>query len=380
MNWIREDSGMTYTKTYLDVLIFTFILSFLLKQYVFIAVTSFLLFIVLMQMYYYRNVGKKLELLNEKKRVRLIKDSTSNILLTFQNKGLPIWNGTLLISFQSAIEPNGIKSKTISSFHEVTVPFSIGYKKRVTLKIPIKGVRRGLARINKIEITVPHPLTDGSVSLDFKPFILMDAIVFPNIYPITEKLMPSRLKQGQLQLNSSLYADPFFPVGTRQYEPGDQFNHIHWKASAKTKELQTKVFTKVANVSVLFVVNLKDKHGVVADFEEKIEWLASHIEDCYKNDIPFSFAINVRTFGKYPFVYLPVGSGDKQRILALELLAVLSRGDLLIPFEKVITYIDAHEELPVKVYVVTHQIDQYLYYLKRWEQRTNVLYSAEVGL
>ena len=379
MNWNRQDIDLRYTKIYVNILVIIFFFSFLLKQYVFLSVISFLLIIALVQVYYYRKVGEKLELLNEKKRVRLMKDTASNIVLTFQNKGLPIWNATLLISFQNDISPNGIQHVSVGGFHEVNVPFSIGYKKRVTLKIPIKGVHRGLARIKQIELQIPHPLTDGSIMLSFKSFILMDAIVFPQIYNINEELMPSKFKQGHLELNSSLFDDPFFPVGTRQYEPGDQFHHIHWKASAKTQELQTKIFTKVANVSVLFVVNLKEQYSVVADFEEKIEWLASHIDACYKKDIPFSFAINIRTFGKIPFVYLPIGSGDAHRIQALEILSILSVSDILIPFEKIINFIDSHEELPVAVYIMTHDLVKFLPYISPWEQRTNVLYPTVIG-
>ncbi|MEK4484927.1 DUF58 domain-containing protein [Psychrobacillus sp. FSL H8-0484] len=379
MNWSRQDLGMKNTRIYVDLLVFTCIFSLLLKQYVLLSVFSFLLIIALLQVHYYKKVGKKLELINEKKRVRLIKDTTSHIVLTFQNKGLPIWNATLLISFQSAIAPNGISNTTNAGFHEVKVPFSIGYKKSVKVKIPIIGIRRGLARIKQIEVQIPHPLTEGSVWLDFKPFILMDAIVFPQMYTIDEEFTPSKLKQGHLELTSSLYDDPFFPIGTREYEPGDQFHHIHWKASAKMQQLQTKVFTKVANVSVLFLVNVVEKYRVVEDFEEKIEWLASHIDACYKEDIPFSFAINIRAYGKIPFVYLTIGSGDKHRIQALELLSLLSISDFFVPFERIITYIETHEELPVVVYVMTHELEKFLPLLTHWERRTNVLYRTDVS-
>lgn len=379
MNWDRQDIGMSYTKIYVSILLIACSFSFLFKQYVLLSVMSFLLIIALLQVYYYRKVGNKLELLNEKKRVRLMKDTTSHLVFTFQNNGLPIWNASLFISFQTDISPNDIQHVSVGGFHEVEVPFSIGNKKRVTVKIPIKGIQRGLARIKKIELQIPHPLTDGSILLDFKSFILLDAIVFPQIYPIDEELIPSKYKQGHLELNSSLFDDPFFPVGTRQYEPGDQFHHIHWKASAKTQELQTKVFTKVANVSVLFVLNLKEKYRVVADFEEKIEWLASHIDDCYKKEIPFSFAINIRAYGKVPFVYLPIGSGDTHRIQALEILSILSVSDILIPFEQIISFIDSNEELPVAVYIMTHDLEQFLSFLIPWEQRTNVLYRTNVS-
>jgi len=109
-------------------------------------------------------------------------NTSSDFTLTFHNKGLPIWNAVLTVSFQTNIEPDGIPNNTVGDFHEVKIPFSIGYKKSVSLKIPIKGVSRGLAKIKQLEILIPHPLTDGSILLEFKPYLLIDAIVFPNIY------------------------------------------------------------------------------------------------------------------------------------------------------------------------------------------------------
>ena len=381
MNWNRHGSGMRNTKFYIDLLVFALILSFLFKQFVLVAVVSFLLLVGLAQIIYYRNVGKKFEFVNDKKRIRLMTNTSSDFTLTFHNKGLPIWNAVLTVSFQTNIDPDGIPNKTMGDFHEVKIPFSIGYKKSVSLKIPIKGVSRGLARIKALEIQIPHPLTDGSILLEFKPYILIDAIVFPNIYNIKDNIAPSKLKQGDLVLNSSLFDDPFFPIGTREYEPGDQFHHIHWKASAKTQQLQTKVFTRVANVSVLFVVNVGDKFSVLADFEDKLEWLASYVDACYKEDIPFSFAINIRATGKVPFVYLPLGSGDSHRIQAMELLSVLSIANSIIPFDKLLAYLDLHEELPVATYVMTNNAHMDSPLLRQWEQRTNVLYtsSADVG-
>lgn len=376
MNWNRHGAGMKNTRMYIDVLVFSLILCFLFKQYILVTIISFLLIVALLQIIYYHRVGKRFEFVNEKKRIRLMKNTSSDFTLTFHNKGLPIWNAVLKISFQTNIAPDGIANTTIGEFHEVRIPFSIGYKKTVSLKVPIKGITRGLARIRQLEVLIPHPLTEGSILLEYKPFILMDAIVFPTINEVKTNFPPSKLKQGDLPLNASLFDDPFFPVGTREYEPGDQFHHIHWKASAKTGQLQTKVFTRVANVSALFVVNVGERYSVLSDFEEKIEWLASYIDACYREEIPFSFAINIRATGKVPFVHLPLGSGDSHRIQAMELLSILSIANSIIPFDKLLAYIDIHEELPVVTYVMTPHVDNFTLWLHRWEQSTNVILMA----
>ncbi len=378
MNWTKHDFGMKNSTTYLSVLCFIFFIALLLKQFVLLTILAIPISISIMALLYYRKVGNKLELVNIKKRTRLLIGTSGYYELVFVNKGLPIWNGTLQISFPGAVSPFQHDYHITAGLYETKIPFSIGYKKKVKLRIPIHGERRGQARIKQLEISIPHPLIDGSIQLEYNPFILMDAIVFPNIYPVNDNLVPSKLKQGQLELNNSLFEDPFLLIGTREYQPGDQFNHIHWKASAKMQALQTKVFTKVANVSVLFVVNVVEKYGVTTDFEEKLEWLASHIEACYKQELPFSFAINIRSTGKTPFVYMPLGSGDAHRIQALELLALISTNSSYLPFDKMLAYINAHEELPVAVYIVTRHAEQFYSTTKSWEQRAAVFYRANV--
>ncbi len=378
MIWKRHDFGMKASISYLSVMLVVFILALLLQQFLLLAILSVPILITLVAMLYYKRVGKGLELVNEKKRTRLLIGTDGYFELVFINKGLPIWNSTLQISFPSAVSPIGLANTITAGLHEVKIPFSIGYKKKVKLRIPIQGIQRGQARIKQLEISIPHPLMDGSIQLDYHPFILTDAIVFPKIYQIAEDLVPSRFKQGHLELKSSLFDDPFLLVGTREYQPGDQFHHIHWKASAKMQSLQTKVFTKVANVSVLFVVNVVEKYGITTDFEDKLSWLASHIETCYKAELPFSFAINIRATGKTPFISMPVGSGDNHRIQALELLSLISPNASYLSFEKMLAYINAHEELPTAVYVVTNNAERYKSILDSWEQRAVVFQRDNV--
>lgn len=377
MTWKRNDGNFYYIRTYRNILLTLAIFLFFFEQHVLFVIITFLLCFVFIQMLYFQKVGNGLTLVNEKKRVRLIKGKTSYFELTFKNKGLPIWNGTITLVFQGSVAPVGEVNNSSPGFFEVNVPLSIGYNKTVTIQVPIVGVQRGLSKFSGIEINIPHPLTEGSIILNYQPYILMEAIVYPTIYSINEEFIPTRLKSGERELNSSLFVDPFFPVGTREYEQGDQFNHIHWKASARTQQLQTKVFTKVANVSVLFLVNLADGYRMVPDFEEKIEWLASNVEACYKANVPFGFGINIRSSGTRPFVFVPLGSGERHRLNALELLSVLSVANITIPFESLIKYIDSHEEIPVSVRVFSHNIEKYHSILIPWEQKAKVTYLTE---
>lgn len=60
----------------------------------------------------------------------------------------------------------------------------------------------------------------------------------------------------------------------------------------------------------------------------------------------------------------------------MELLSILSIANSIIPFDKLLAYIDIHEELPVVTYVMTPHVDNFTLWLNRWEQSTNVILMA----
>src|SRR5690625_6213241 len=50
-------------------------------------------------------------------------------------------------------------------------------------------------------------------------------------------------------------------IGTRNYQYGDPFKHINWKASAKAQSLQTNTFERVVDKSLIIIVNLQAKEN-----------------------------------------------------------------------------------------------------------------------
>ena len=170
-------------------------------------------------------------------------------------------------------------------------------------------------------------------------------LVYPNrslVYMPEEKLV---FLQGYQNVRTSLFDDPMAPVGVRQYVSGDPFQHIHWKASARTQELQTKVFEPSASYGWLIVLNIAVRFSINAQLEEMIRQTAYLIDYALRKNIPFSLAVNVRTFDQTPFYYLKEGSGREHRQKALELLAMLSSSSLVLPSSHMLNYL-ASEPLP----------------------------------
>ncbi|MFC6038145.1 DUF58 domain-containing protein [Paenisporosarcina macmurdoensis] len=385
MIWQREYYGATKSNWVLTIIFLSFTMSIILVQYVAAGVFCFLGVIALLQIYYFKQVGQTLTLLNNKKRSRLFKGGQSNWELTFENKGLPIWNGQLRIYFQDAVKPLVNLQVGHSQLIEIVVPLTIGRNEVVTVKIPIEGQKRGLSRLKQLELTVPHLFGEGSVLLVHKPLLLMEQMVYPRMYPLKNMRKASPLKPGDSEYKHSLFQDLFSPVGTRDYQPADQFHHIHWKASARMQKLQTKVFTQVANESALLVLNVVNRYSIISDLEERIEEIASFVDYYYREGIPFALAVNVRSFGVTPYLYLPIGDGQKQRQKAMELLSILSKNDNTMPFTRMLSHMDMHENLPVSVVIFTHDAKEMASYVAKWSKdihvkvRVNQSLGGEIG-
>lgn len=385
MIWQREYYGATKSNWVLTIIFLSFTMSIILVQYVAAGVFCFLGVITLLQIYYFKKVGQTLTLLNNKKRSRLLKGGQSNWELTFENKGLPIWNGQLRIYFQDAVKPLVNLQVGHSQLIEIVVPLTIGRNEVVTVKIPIEGQKRGLSRLKQLELTVPHLFGEGSVLLVHKPLLLMEQMVYPRMYPLKNMRKASPLKPGDSEYKHSLFQDLFSPVGTRDYQPADQFHHIHWKASARMQKLQTKVFTQVANESALLVLNVVNRYSIISDLEERIEEIASFVDYYYREGVPFALAVNVRSFGVTPYLYLPLGDGQKQRQKAMELLSILSKNDNTMPFTRMLSHMDMHENLPVSVVIFTHDAKEMASYVAKWSKdihvkvRVNQSLGGEIG-
>src|SRR5262249_12959961 len=66
-------------------------------------------------------------------------------------------------------------------------------------------------------------------------------LVLPRIITLSGYDLASRRPIGEVRLSLRLYEDPTRIAGVRAYEPGDPLSRVHWKATARTGSLHTKV-------------------------------------------------------------------------------------------------------------------------------------------
>jgi uncharacterized protein (DUF58 family) len=66
-------------------------------------------------------------------------------------------------------------------------------------------------------------------------------LIYPRIVPLLGYDIASRRPIGDVRLTHRLYEDPTRIAGVRPYEAGDPLNRIHWRATARTGALHSKV-------------------------------------------------------------------------------------------------------------------------------------------
>ena len=321
---------------------------------------------------YYSKVGKNLKLLPPRNRSRFLIGTVNEVVFEFENGKIPIWNGTLTLSIEDSVIPVVENLQHFSGIFDFTVPFAIGSGEKIRITIPLEGRKRGLSRITRMTIDIPHIFGDGSVLMELAEPIKQENLVYPRIVPFKGDLQPSPFRPGEVDRRQSLFHDVFQPVGTRDYVITDRFDQIHWTASARMQKLQTKEYLPVTAQSILFVMNAIEKPRSPKDFDMKIERLASYGDYCMRNAIPFSVVINIRTFGVTPYMYLPAGTGKVHYQKTLEMLAKLSERNAKLPFENVLQKVESKGILPPTIVLITHEPERFSPFVKRWSKNNQV--------
>lgn len=109
----------------------------------------------------------------------------------------------------------------------------------VKLAYSIECKRRGFFQIG------PVVVESGDI-FGFHRKFLIEAppgflMVMPKAFSLRGYEIASRRPVGEIKLAHKLFEDPTRIAGVREYRAGDALNRIHWKASARSGVLQTKI-------------------------------------------------------------------------------------------------------------------------------------------
>jgi len=188
--------------------------------------------------------------------------------------------------------------------------------------------------------------------------------IYPRIVPIPPLRVPSNRPIGEARSTKRLYEDSTRIVGIRDYTPGDTQSKIHWKATARTGNLMTKMCEPSSSVEVHIILNLfhADYPNGSKDIELACTTAASIAAGLLLDKQIVGLESNgydgaARHRGPIEAPLVKAGKGEEQFVQIMNLVGRLepSGGPVLADY---ITQV--HSRLPwtATIMVVTHQLNE----------------------
>lgn len=123
-------------------------------------------------------------------------------------------------------------------------------RRHVTLHFP----KRGFYKIGPVRYLSGDIFTLFTIEQEHAYFDTL--VIYPKIWPLEALQLPAKEMFGEIQVRRSLFKDPIKTQGIRDYQPQDRFRDVHWKATARRGNLQTKVYEPTSGMTVVVFLNV----------------------------------------------------------------------------------------------------------------------------
>ncbi|WP_188207319.1 DUF58 domain-containing protein [Alkalibacillus aidingensis] len=330
--------------------------------------------------FYEKHIDDYLTISFVKSSVKNYQGDEGYIEVMIEQKGiLPLLNARLVLEMDDVIhfKEGRVVPRRFKTIHTRT--FNLLFWEKRTFKIPYEANKRGVARVHDLELVVPNLFGFGSIFLRAQKIFNQEVVVYPKrkVVPNIDLLSPKRM--GHHRARHSLFDEQSLPVGTREYEPGDAFNKIHWKATAKEGNLQTKVFEKSSQISWCFLLNVRSYNGISAadDIESLIEKIAYMTYYATKHQIPYRIFINITSINQIPFMHQLEGEGEAHYRQTLELLARMKIFTFTTPYERMLHFVWKHETPPAYIIQVGATNEEQQRYLNLIAKKGSEIYYLD---
>ena len=180
--------------------------------------------------------------------------------------------------------------------------------------------RRGTYRIEPMVVRTGDPFGFFEAAATVgRPTVVT---VFPRVVPLPRWRLPNSNLEGSHSAPERTLQTTPLATTVRPYAPGDSFNRIHWRSTARVGEIQVKEFDLEQTADVWLFVDLESPiqtgEGDVSTVEEALRVAASIAHDA----IVENRAVGLTTSG-HRLVSIPADRGPRQRQKIMQLLAAV---------------------------------------------------------
>lgn len=143
------------------------------------------------------------------------------------------------------------------------------FKKTITLQYELGRMPRGEHRFTQVRVRTGDlfGLIDKETTFSAENYFL----VYPHTVDLKYRQNDKQFEQGAINSKAKFWQDTTMAIGIREYQPGDRFSWIDWKATARRDRIMTKEFEQMQSHDVVVFMD-RVKSDV---FEEIVTFSAS---------------------------------------------------------------------------------------------------------
>jgi uncharacterized protein (DUF58 family) len=184
---------------------------------------------------------------------------------------MELWNRTRLpIAWAIAQDTLGDHLRTNPPQLVASIAGPMRPYERITRKMRLAPMRRGVHEVGPVRLGVAEHFGTRLPKVD-KPAAPSYVIAKPLMAPVVGT-SPQSAPLAQVRAARSLYTDPTLFAGVRPYQVGDPVRSIHWRASAREGQPQTKRFEPALSRQQVLVLDVQTIEGPywMLDYDEEL--------------------------------------------------------------------------------------------------------------
>ncbi|MCI0788186.1 MAG: DUF58 domain-containing protein [Chloroflexi bacterium] len=243
------------------------------------------------------------------------------------DKVLPLIWVDIQDTFPAGLELTGatMRGTGFEENRQHTITTSLLPYQKATWKYSLICSERGYHRIGPVRLRTGDIFGFSSAETRYNHFDHI--LVFPKVVDLEGLLFPPEHPSGEIRGSRPVYFDTSRVMGQRDYQARDPMKHIDWKATARARRLQTKVFEPVVSLNILIVMNGSTReHSWQGSnrrlFERTVTVAASAA--CLADQRGYTYGVVSNAVASYTgkWINVPMGASSKQLSMVLEALAM----------------------------------------------------------
>ena len=220
-----------------------------------------------------------------------------------------------------------LASTRVSGKYSLINSYSMHARERVNREITLLFPSRGTYKLGPVTYQSGDVFTLFTIERDHNNFNTI--VVYPEVNSLDELGLPAKEPFGELKIRRSLFTDPIKTRGIRDYQPQDRFRDVHWKATARRGQLQTKIYDPSTGMTLAVFLNVATmpKHWM-GFYPELLEKVISVAASMANYGVEQGWGVGVYANGTFPGsdqpIRVPPGRSPNQLTHILEALAAVT--------------------------------------------------------